>query len=476
MGGTEKMTVTAAHMLSIAELGRRIRDRSIAPRALTEQMLARISVEDSRLHSFVTVTTDKAMRQAEQLERELTEGRWRGPLHGVPIALKDLFFTRDAPTECGTKVLRGWIPDFDATVVTRLEESGAILLGKLAMGEGAFVPHPELPAALNPWHSDYWPGMSSSGSGVACAAGLCFGTLGTDTGGSIRYPSSACGLSGMKPTYGRVSRHGVFPLAETLDHAGPMARSVQDAAILFRTIAGGDPLDPTSLDVPVQDDLSNLDASDASVRVGIDRALIQNVADSQVVAVIDEALAALRDLGVQVMEVSMPDPRTALDAFGIILAAEAADAHRSLFAEHADDYGPVLRGTVQRGLAVSGPDYVQAMRIRREFKQRYLALFSRIDALLVPVAPDPTPTLDVFNTRLRDPQMAQRSAFFAAPFNLTGLPSLTLPAGFTANGLPLGIQLAGPPLSETRLFRLGHRFQRHPIGARVPDTLTARFA
>ena len=468
------MTGLPLHARGIAELGAAIREGDAGCVAVAEQMLARIDVVDRELHSYVTVTRDRALRQAERLDRELASGRWRGPLHGVPVAVKDLFFTHDAVTACGTKALREWVPDFDATVVERLEAAGAVVLGKLAMGEGAVTPHPELPAAVNPWNADYWPGASSSGSGAACAAGLCFGALGTDTGGSIRFPSSACGLAGMKPTYGRISRHGVFPLAESLDHVGPMARSVADAHVLFDAILGDDPEDSTMVAREASGPAAR-SAGDGRMRIGFDPG-VEQYAHPDVLEIVRQALEAFTDLGGEIVEVRLPDPTEVRAAFETILATEVAHAHRDLFARCAADYGPALQGLVERGLAVSGTDYAEALRQRPRFRRRYAAALAEVDAVVLPVAPTPTPTLAAFEASMRDPLGGRQAASFTAPFNLCGLPSLTVPAGFTANGLPLGVQLAGAPFAEERLFELGKRFEQHPVGMRVPTALRARLA
>ena len=239
------------HYRSLSETARLLQTKVISPVELTQHMLDRIAAVDSNLNSYVTVMPDRTMADARRAEAEIQSGRYRGPLHGIPIGVKDLCYTRGVATAAGTKIFSGFVPDFDATVVTRLQDAGAVILGKQTLCEGAFGPyHPELEVPVNPWNSARWSGVSSSGSAVATAAGLCFGSIGTDTGGSIRYPSAANGCVGLKPTYGRVSRHGVFPLAQSMDHVGPMARTVQDAAILFDAIAGPDDNDPTSLNAP----------------------------------------------------------------------------------------------------------------------------------------------------------------------------------------------------------------------------------
>jgi amidase len=261
--------------LPLTELSRRIRDRTVSPVEAARAVLDRIRSFDSSLHAYLTVLEERAISRAAEAEREIRAGRWRGPLHGVPVAVKDLCETAGIATSCASRVLRGWIPEHSATVVERLEAAGAVLLGKLNLTEFAVAwYHPELPVPQNPWDPSLWPGASSSGSGVATAAGLCFGSLGTDTGGSIRFPSAACGIVGLKPTYGRVSRRGVFPLGESLDHIGPMTRTVADAAAMLAVIAGHDPADPTSRREPVEDYGAALERGVAGVRIGLDERFI----------------------------------------------------------------------------------------------------------------------------------------------------------------------------------------------------------
>ena len=275
---------------------------------LTQQLLDRIAAVDGRLQSYVTVMTDQAIASARRADAEIRAGRYRGPLHGVPIAVKDLCYTRGVRTMAGTKVLADFVPDFDATVVARLEAAGAVILGKLVLCEGAFGPYfPGFQVPVNPWDATRWSGVSSSGSGVATAAGLCFASVGTDTGGSIRYPSAANGCVGLKPTYGRVSRYGVFALAASMDHVGPMTRTVEDAAIMFEAMAGPDPHDPTSLPDPVPAVRAELGRGIAGLRVGFDRRYATDNVDPDVAKAMDDVLAELTRLGATVVTVTMPD-------------------------------------------------------------------------------------------------------------------------------------------------------------------------
>ena len=323
-------------------------------------MLDRVAAVDRTLKSYVTVMPDRALAAARRAEAEIQSGQYRGPLHGIPIGVKDLCYTRGVATASGTKIFSGFVPDFDATVVTRLQDAGAVILGKQTLCEGAFGPyHPELEVPVNPWNSARWSGVSSSGSAVAAAAGLCFGSIGTDTGGSIRYPSAANGCVGLKPTYGRVSRHGVFPLAESMDNVGPMARTVQDAAILFDAIAGPDDNDPTSLNAPVEAMQPQLAQGIRGLRIGFDpRYATENVEEETALAIC-EVLDELKKLGAIIVDVTLPDISRVDDAWNDLCLSEAAAAHAKTFPSRAGDYGPGFRICLEKGLRVSGAEIAE---------------------------------------------------------------------------------------------------------------------
>ena len=314
------------HYLGLNEIALLIESRDISPVELTQLVLDRIETVDGRLKSYATVMTDRAMAAAHVAEEEIQGGHYRGRLHGVPIAVKDLCYTRGVRTMGALAVLRDFVPDFDATVVARLQEAGAIILGKLNLTEGAMVGyHPDFDIPVNPWDADLWTGVSSSGSGVATAAGLCFGSLGSDTGGSIRVPSAQCGIVGLKPTWGRVSRYGVLELAGSLDHIGPMTRSVTDAAIMFEAIAGVDPNDATTRAEPVEPVLGTLNGGVTGVRLGIDRRYASEGVDPAVSEGVNAAVDTLVRLGAEVVEVEMPE--APFVDWGTICSYEAAKAH-----------------------------------------------------------------------------------------------------------------------------------------------------
>jgi amidase len=336
-----------------------------------------------------------------------------------------------------------------------------VLLGKLQMTEGAYSDHhPEITPPRNPWNADYWPGISSSGPGVAVAAGLCFGALASDTGGSIRWPSAANGLTGIKPTWGRVSRHGVFDLAPSLDHIGPMARSVADAAALLAAVAGADPADPTALQEPVANFAAMANPSIGDLRIGIDRDWGRRDVDPQVLAVLDDAERVLSTLGAELVEVQVPDVTHAVADWAPNCAVEAAVAHRATYPARRAEYGPVMRIVLDTGRALSGLDYQDVLLRRMAFRGRMRALFGKIDLLLVPAHPFAPLSLKTMGTMGLQPELIARLQAYTAPFNMTGQPTLTLPGGFSTDGLPIAFQMVAADLGEATLIRAGIAFQR----------------
>jgi amidase len=445
--------------LSLREISDLIRSKKISPRELTSALLRRIGVVDRRLQSFVTITGERALEMAQIAQREIERGTWRGPLHGIPIALKDLIDTRYAPTSVGMPALRRRIPSQDATVVERLEAAGAITLGKLAMTEGAFTSHhPDMPTPRNPWNELHWTGVSSSGAGVSTAAGLCYGSIASDTGGSIRFPASACGVTGVKPTWGRVSRHGVFPLAETLDHVGPMARSAADAAIILGAIAGKDPADSTSLSAPVPDYLSLLQLGVDRVRIGIDERALSDRVATEIGDAVTTAARVLEERGARRISISVPALGPIVDCFMRLCACEASLAHRATYAEYKDAYGPALSALIDQGEAISGPAIAQAHIERRRWSGELAAVFDDVDLLIVPAIPVPVPKIAQMATIAADASVGL--ARFTIPFSMSGSPTITLPAGFDGSGLPIGVQLVGSHLCEDLILRAGHAFQQ----------------
>lgn len=444
--------------LTIGELGRLIESRALSPVELVGAQLDRIARLDGQLRSFAHVSAEAATAQAKVAEDEIAAGERRGPLHGVPLGIKDLFWTTDAPTAAGSLVHRGFRAPEDATAVRRLREAGAILVGKLEMTEGAYSDHhPTIDPPKNPWNAEYWPGISSSGPGVAVAAGLCCGALASDTGGSIRWPSAQNGVVGIKPSWGRVSRHGTFELAASLDHVGVMARSAADAALLLRAIAGPDPADSTVIFAPPI--APSTEPGDLSgVSVGIDPGWI-GAADPVVSGVIAAAAETLQSLGAELVEVDAPDVTDAVRDWPANCAVEAAVAHRATYPARKDDYGPVLASVLEAGLSLSGVGYQELLLRRMALRGRFAALFARIDLLLAPVHPFAPLTLETISTLGAQPELVAELQRLTCPFDMTGSPTITLPGGADAAGMPIGFQLVAGDLKEDLLIRAGMAFE-----------------
>ena len=344
------------HYCSLSSAADAIRDGQLSPVELTEKLLSRIDSVDGQLRSYATVMTEQAMEAGRKAEQEIQAGNYKGPLHGMPIAVKDLCFTTGTRTMGGLKVLRDFVPDYDATVVHKLREAGAVILGKLNLTEGALSGyHRDFPIPVNPWGENLWAGVSSSGSGVATAAGLCFASLGTDTGGSIRYPAMANGVVGLKPTYGRVSRHGVLELAASLDHIGPMTRSVKDAAIVFEAISGFDGSDSSSLRDAVPRITESLTDELSGMRIGVDEHYLASGTNSALVDAIHEVIEVLRQLGAEIVALSMPksDPMDLRNAWLPICAYEAHKAHSATYPSRADEYGGYFGDALEMGATMS---------------------------------------------------------------------------------------------------------------------------
>jgi amidase len=452
------------HYLTLLEAGRKIQGGEISSVELTEAMLARIEKLNPTLHPYVTILAEAALAEAAQADGELARGEGRGSMHGVPIAVKDLMAITGIRTSAGMPIHKDRIPDHNATVVDRLRAAGAVILGKLELTEGAYADHhPDITVPVNPWHSDYWPGVSSSGSGVATAAGMCFGSLGTDTGGSIRFPSLACGLVGLKPTWGRVSRYGVYPLSETLDHIGPMTRSVGDAAAMLSALAGADDKDPTSLSAEVPDYLGALDEGVRGITIGIDDQFISRDVDPVVADALSTALDVLRGEGASIRLITLPPYDDVVDSWVPICAAEAAVGHSDTYPSRAAEYGPVMGELLEIGVALSGAEYARATIIRRNFSGQLAKIFDEVDLIAAPAMVVPTPRNDGMDALLSGPGAVEQLIRFTSPFDHSGSPTLSLPAGFTAEGLPLGFQLIGRHLDEGLLLRAGHAFERATV-------------
>lgn len=450
---------------SLAAIAASIRQGKVSPVEATRHCLDRIARLDGRLRAFITVDAERALVAARRLEAEAGRGQWRGPLHGVPLAFKDLCFIRGLPTSCGTRTAEYFTAEQDCTAVTRLLAAGGVCLGKLNMTElamGALGDNPHHGHARNPWAVEHCTGGSSSGSGVAVAAGLALGAVGTDTGGSIRLPAASCGITGLKPTYGRVSRAGAMALSWSNDHLGPMARTALDCALMLQAMAGPDPLDATASFHPL-DDYVTLDAPVRGLRVGVPQNFFFQGLDAEMEAAVRQAVAALATLGARVEEIRLPDPQVLSDITSLVSRSESAALHGGLLRERPQELGAFTRARLELGLGVPAYDYLQALRLRARLTRTFAReVWTEVDVLAVPVIPAPAPPL---RAALEGPleEIVQRQGRFSRltrPFNGLGLPALSLPCGFSAAGLPLAFQLVGRPFDEATVLRLGHAYQR----------------
>jgi aspartyl-tRNA(Asn)/glutamyl-tRNA(Gln) amidotransferase subunit A len=452
---------------SMTELARMIATKAVSPVEVVRAHLDRIAALDPALHAYITVSEDAALQAARAAESTLMSGAPVGPLHGVPYALKDLYDTAGLRTTGGSRILADRVPSKDATVTQRLTRAGAILLGKLNMVEFAYGPeglNPHYGHARNPWDGGVhrMAGGSSSGSGVAVAAGLAPGSLGSDTGGSIRIPASLCGITGLKPTYGRVSRAGVLPLAWSMDHVGPMTRTAADCALMLGAMAGYDPADASTSVLPVPDYAAALGDDLKGLRVGVLRGFFLEGATPEVRAAVEAAAATLARAGAVVDEVSLEHMGLVPAASTAIVAAEALAYHADFLRTRAAEYDPDVARRLRLSAFVGGAHYVRAQQVRGLVRGAVDAALARRDVLLAPSTPIVAPALDEGQATLGDGPSDVRGALlrFTRPFNLSGHPACALPCGFTAGGLPIGMQLVGRPFDEATVLRAADGFQR----------------
>ncbi len=453
--------------LTIAEAARAIADKRLSPVALAEAYLERIAALDGELKSFVLVLREEALAAAREAERAIAAGHAQGPLHGIPIGLKDIYKTRGIRTTAGSRRYESYIPEEDAESWVRLRNAGAILLGKTETHEFA-IGGPDFglpfPPARNPWNTAHYPAGSSSGSAVAVAAGLCAAAMGSDTGGSIRGPAAYCGIVGLKPTYGRVSRRGVFPLSYTLDHCGPLTRTVEDCAILMQALAAHDPLDPASADVPAPDCRAALDTRLDGMTIGVIRHFHErdavadfgpeNAPSATYTEAFDRACRTLESLGARLVDLRLSPLIDYADANRLIMLAEAYALHERDFRERPEVFGRHMFARIGLGAFLSAADYVEATRQRRELCREFARALEPVDVAISANATGPAPRIDevplwgVFER-----------ASYTAPYNLTGAPALSVPIGFESD-LPLAFQIAGRPFGEAAVLRVGHAFEQ----------------
>ncbi len=450
--------------LDVAALSEHMRAKKISPVDVAKAYLERIARVDEKIRAYITVTADDALAAAKKAESEIASGNWRGPFHGVPIGLKDLLYTNGVRTTGGSKILADFRPDFDATLWARLKAQGAVMLGKLNLHEFAYgvtSSNPHWGVCRNPYALDRIPGGSSGGSAAAIVARTAAATIGTDTGGSIRIPASLCGCVGLKPTWSRVSRYGVIPLAYTMDHVGPITRTVRDAALMLNVIAGHDPNDSTSSREPVPDYTATLNVGVKGTRIGVIRELMDGLSDD-VAKSFKAAMTQLADLGATIDEVSIPTLPSANVINSIATFSEALEYHEEWFRTRADDYGTDVRRLLEGGMAITGVAYVRAQRARAKVLADALAAMEKHDVLASPgsaisapkigesrLVGDSEPRVDVVDKILR----------FTAPFDCTGQPSLAIPTGLGSDGLPLSMQIIGRPFDEPSVLRVSSAYE-----------------
>jgi aspartyl-tRNA(Asn)/glutamyl-tRNA(Gln) amidotransferase subunit A len=453
------MELTSLNIHEAAEL---LKHKEISPVELTQAHLERIQLLDQRLNSFITVTPELALEQARQAETEIQQGSYKGALHGIPLALKDLYETQGIRTTGGSTFFADYFPEADAAVVQRLKEAGAVLLGKLNMHEialGVTNENPHYGDCCNPWDLTRITGGSSGGNAAALAAGLCMGAMGSDTGGSIRIPSSLCGVVGLKPTYGRVSLRGVIPLSWNLDHAGPMARSVRDIAILLQTIAGYDPQDAWSVDMPVENYLAIHEDGVRGWRIAVasDGYFTDTeVVDGEVQSAVIQVAKVFESLGAQVEQVPFPNAREAAMVNGLMTPSDAAAFHHQRLAENPQGFGQDVLKRLQTGAAYTSTEYSLARRMQTILRCQFKEFFNEFDLLLTPTTPITAPvrgSADPFDR----PRILTR---FTAPYNLTGLPALSIPCGWSSEKMPIGLQIVGKPWAEVKVILAGELYEQ----------------
>jgi aspartyl-tRNA(Asn)/glutamyl-tRNA(Gln) amidotransferase subunit A len=449
---------------SIAELAPLIKRGTVSPVEVTRAVLERIEALNKDLVAYITVLPEQALAAARRAEREIRRGGYRGSLHGIPVSLKDIFATKGIRTTNGSRSTADWVPDHDATVTERLAAAGAILVGKNTLYEFATGPPAEAPLGMarNPWDRERLTGGSSTGSGGALAAGLCHGSIGSDTGGSIRIPAAMCGVVGLKPTYGRVSRHGVTTLSWSLDHAGPMARTVRDVALLLQEIAGHDPKDPGSSSARVPSYTRDLGKGLRGLRVGILGGHFQENIDPEVQAAVEAAVGVLRKLGARPVEAEIPHAGHALSIYMAIMPPEAIAYHAPALREKAALYGPGLRARIRPGHFILATQYLNAQRARGLLLDEARAALSKADVLLAPTSPIPAKRFDQETLQWPGGTESTRMAMarLTRPFNVTGLPTISVPCGFTGGGLPIGLQIVGRAFDEATVLRVVHAYQQ----------------
>jgi aspartyl-tRNA(Asn)/glutamyl-tRNA(Gln) amidotransferase subunit A len=456
---------TEPALMSLVEVAKAIAEKRLSSHEVTRSCLHRIAQWQPRLNAFMAIEAEAALKAAGEADAALAKGNVSGALHGVPLAHKDMYYDAGKVVTCGSKIRRDFVAKTTSTALQRLKDAGSIRLGSLQMVEFAYGPtghNFHYGAVHNPWAFGHITGGSSSGSGSAVAARLTFAALGSDTGGSIRMPAHFCGVTGLKTTYGRISRAGAMPLSQSLDTVGPLARTVEDCALLLGLMAGADPEDPTASTLPVPDYMAATTGSIKGMKIGVPSAFYVDDLDAEVARSLDDTIAVLKREGAHMVQVELPDQRQLTAASQIVVAVEAAAFHKRWLIERPQDYGPQVLMRLQNGLAIPGVSYLEAMRWRGPALAAHIAATADVDAVIAPAVPIAAPTIaesDVGNAPEAE-AMIQRLTRFTRPVNYLGLPSLALPTGFTAKGLPVGMQLIGRSFDEATLLTIGAAFQR----------------
>lgn len=466
------------HYLSTLELGTLLRKRVVSAAEIVEAALARIESLDDKLHAYITVMAEEARSVARALDAELASGQDRGPLHGIPVAVKDLYDTAGTRTTSGSKILAGRVPERDATSVARLREAGAVIVGKTNLNEfacGVTSTNAHYGDVLNPWDLSRTPGGSSGGSAAAVAAGLCTLATGSDTGGSIRIPAALCGIVGVKPSYGRISCHGIMPLSWEQDHPGPMARTVHDAALMLSAMAGWDVADPASARLPVPNYALELEGGIAGWRIGLDRQYALQGISNEVRDAFEQALDTLVMLGAEVVEVQVPGLEEGISAGLVIWNAEATAVHEEWLRTRIEDYDPRVGPRLGNGFSVTGLDYARAQRARRQLVRNLQVLYEDVDLLATPMCAIGAPPQGASQVEVGGQEFDVLPALtrYSRVFNLTGLPSVSLPCGFTGDDLPIGLQLVGALYDEATVLKAAYAYEQatkwHPRRPALPE-------
>jgi aspartyl-tRNA(Asn)/glutamyl-tRNA(Gln) amidotransferase subunit A len=462
-------------LMTLTAVAKAIANKQLSSHEVTRACLHRIAQWQPHLNAFMAIEAEAALKAADEADAALAKGDNRGVLHGVPLAHKDMYYDAGKVVTCGSLIRRDFVATTTSTALQRLKDAGSIRLGSLQMAEFAYGPtghNAHYGAVRNPWAPEHITGGSSSGSGSAVAARLTFAALGSDTGGSIRMPAHFCGVTGLKTTYGRVSRAGAMPLSQSLDTVGPLAQTVEDCALLLGLMAGADPEDLTASSAPVPDYMAATTASIKGLKIGVPTSFYVDDLDPDVARILDETIAVLKREGADIVKVELPDQRQLSAASQIVIAVEATAFHKRWLIERPQDYGPQVLMRLQNALAIPGVTYLEAMRWRGAALAAHVAATSKVDAVIAPVAPIPAPTIaesDVGNTPGAE-AVIQRLTRFTRPVNYLGLPSLAIPSGFAKSGLPVAMQLIGRSFDEATLLTIGAAFQRATdFHAKVPE-------